>query len=100
MDTFVAFLRGIGPGNPNMTNDKLRGVFESLGFHNVRSVISSGNIIFEAPPTDISKLESGIQAGLKAKLGIGGGTIVRTGEELAAFAKTRPFGDMEHTPTT
>lgn len=31
MHRYAALLRGIGPGNPNMRNDKLRGVFEGLG---------------------------------------------------------------------
>lgn len=42
MTTYVALLRGIVPLNPNMRNEKLRGVFEKLGFTNVRTVISSG----------------------------------------------------------
>jgi uncharacterized protein (DUF1697 family) len=48
MQTYVALLRGITPTNPNMSNAKLRNVFESLGYSNVRSVISSGNILFDA----------------------------------------------------
>ena len=49
MTKYIAFLRGIGPGNPNMRNEKLRGAFEELGFKNVQSVISSGNVIFDSP---------------------------------------------------
>jgi len=32
MTEYVALLRGIGPGNPNMRNEKLRGVLDGLGF--------------------------------------------------------------------
>lgn len=93
---YIAFLRGIGPGNPNMTNDKLRMVFESLGFSDVRSVISSGNIIFTSSLGDQSKLEAIIQAGLQEKLGIPGGTIVRSENELRTFLATNPFGPRKH----
>ena len=44
---YVALLRGIGPANPNMRNEKLRGVLEELGLANVASVISSGNLLFD-----------------------------------------------------
>ena len=47
MAKYVALLRGITPSNPKLRNEKLRNVFESLGYKNVVSVISSGNIIFE-----------------------------------------------------
>ncbi len=35
MRRYAALLRGIAPSNPNMTNDKLRGVFEGLGLEGV-----------------------------------------------------------------
>lgn len=97
---YIALLRGIGPANPNMTNDKLRGVFETLGFTDVRSVISSGNIIFTAPEGDTSELETVIQTGLHEMLGIPGGTIIRSEDEIKAFVDTQPFGDREHGPAS
>lgn len=93
---YIALLRGIGPGNPNMTNDKLRGVFESLGFDNVRSVISSGNIIFASDEQDERELENKIQQALASQLGIPGGTIVRSEDEMRALLVTSPFGSREH----
>jgi uncharacterized protein (DUF1697 family) len=52
---YVALLRGIGPSNPNMRNEKLRGVFEKLGFDNVQTVISSGNVLFQTPTKDMKR---------------------------------------------
>lgn len=62
MTKYVAFLRGIAPMNPNMRNEKLRTVMEDLGFSNVKTVISSGNILFESDEQNISKLEATIEA--------------------------------------
>ena len=62
-------MRGISPTNPNMRNDKLRRVFENLGFENVKTVISSGNVIFESPSRSIRKLEEGIEKALPEELG-------------------------------
>jgi uncharacterized protein (DUF1697 family) len=35
---YAAFLRGIGPGDPRMRNDQLRGVFESLGYSDIPKI--------------------------------------------------------------
>jgi uncharacterized protein (DUF1697 family) len=79
-----------------MTNDKLRSVFEALGYEDVRSVISSGNIIFTAPEQDTSNLEAKIQKALHDTLGIPGGTIIRSEKEMQDFVATKPFGKREH----
>ncbi len=97
---YVALLRGIGPGNPNMKNDKLRGVFERLGFENVRSVISSGNILFDTPETNIQALEDDIQSALQLDLGINGGTVIRDEAAIKDFVATKPFKKAEHSPST
>jgi len=93
---YVALLRGIGPGNPNMRNDKLRAVFTSLGFSHVRSVISSGNILFESDETDIARLETDIERALQEQLGIPGKTIIRSLGELKELVARQPFGAQEH----
>lgn len=93
---YIAFLRGIMPGNPNMSNEKLRNVFAGLGFSGVQSVISSGNIIFESNEKGISKLEAKIQAALQAKLGIEGLTIIRSQKDINNLIKSKSFGDQAH----
>jgi uncharacterized protein (DUF1697 family) len=61
-----------------MRNDKLRGVFERLGFENVKTVISSGNVIFESPSRSIRKLEESIEKALPEELGFKSTTIIRS----------------------
>lgn len=96
MGRHAALLRGIAPSNPNMTNDKLRGVFEGLGFEAVGSVLASGNIVFRAEQTDAPALEEAIQQALHAELGIPGGTIVRALPELRALLDSDPFAGLTH----
>lgn len=100
MTKYVAFLRGIGPGNPNMHNEKLRGVFESLGFNNVRSVISSGNVLFESNLKDTKKMEKMIEDAWPVQLGFTSTTIIRSLEELESLIALSPFNGLEHTPKT
>jgi uncharacterized protein (DUF1697 family) len=96
MTRYVALLRGIGPGSPNMRNDKLRGFFEDLGFTNVKTVISSGNVIFESPSRNVKQLESTIEEALPRKLGFHSTTILRNQKQLQGLFDRNPFQGMEH----
>ena len=78
MTKYVALIRGIGPGDPRKTNKKLCGVLQELGFTDVESVISSGNVIFESPETDSAALEEKIEAAWPRLLGFTATTIVRS----------------------
>ncbi|WP_227983479.1 DUF1697 domain-containing protein [Nocardia spumae] len=96
MNRYAAWLRGIMPSNPNMRNEKLRAVFEGLGFEAVGSVLASGNIVFGSTETDTAAMESRIQDALRSELGIAGGTIIRSREELRALVDSDPFPGLTH----
>jgi uncharacterized protein (DUF1697 family) len=96
MAKYVALLRGIAPTNPNMRNDKLRGVFENLGFENVKTVISSGNVIFESPSRSRGKLEESIEKALPEELGFKSTTIVRSQGQIQKLVDKNPFQGMRH----
>lgn len=97
---YAALLRGIGPGNPDMRNDKLREVFEELGFQNVQSVISSGNIIFETDRNDIQQIEAELEKAWPEKLGFTSTTIVRSKKQLQELVILDPFQGMTHGPSS
>jgi uncharacterized protein (DUF1697 family) len=96
MYDYVALLRGIAPSGKNMTNDKLRGVFEALGFANVRSVLASGNITFRTTDADVPSLEQRIERELARHLGIASRTIIREHSELRALLDSEPFPGLTH----
>ena len=98
MNSFVALLRGVGPSNPNMRNENLRRVFEGLGFLNVRTVISSGNVLFEAKSSNIKELELLIERTLSEQLDFRSTTIIRSKEQWADLFNSNPFGDIRDTP--
>lgn len=97
---YVALLRGIVPMNPNMRNDKLRGVLEGLGFKNVQTVISSGNVLFESPSDDAGGLEAAIEQAWPKELGFNSTTIVRSLEDLQKLTDSEPFNDTEDMPSS
>jgi uncharacterized protein (DUF1697 family) len=86
--------------NPNMRNEKLRGLFEELGFTNVKTVISSGNVLFESPETNAAKLEAMIEDALPKKLGFTSTTIIRSLDDLKKLVAAEPFAEYEHSPRT
>lgn len=91
MALYVALLRGIGPTNPNMKGEKLKRVFESLGFKNVAPVIASGNIVFETKTSDMTAIETKIEKALPKQLGFTSTAIVRSYDDLKRLAKKDPF---------
>jgi uncharacterized protein (DUF1697 family) len=97
---YAALLRGIGPSNPNMRNEKLRGVFQELGFQNVQTVISTGNVLFESPEKDVKALEAAIEEAIQSRLGFTSTTIIRSHRQLKRLVNDDPFGGIEDTPTS
>jgi uncharacterized protein (DUF1697 family) len=91
MTTYVALLRGIMPMNPNMKGEKLKGVFESLGFKNVSTVIASGNVVFDSPSKNTAELEAKIERELPKRLGFKSTTIIRSREDLMRLVRGNPF---------
>ncbi|HVO76008.1 MAG TPA: DUF1697 domain-containing protein [Ignavibacteriaceae bacterium] len=94
---YIALLRGISPSNSNMRNEKLRDLFEELGFKKVQSIISSGNILFESP-ADAEALEIKIEKAFQERLGFKSSTIIRSDEEIKSLIKKDPFKGIKDTP--
>ena len=95
MTRYVAFLRSINVGCRIVKMDRLRRVFESLGFSNVETFIASGNVVFESTSKNAKALEGKIEAKLKEALGYEVATFVRTTDELADIAEYKPFGNLK-----
>jgi uncharacterized protein (DUF1697 family) len=85
---YVAFLRAINVGGHVVKMDRLRALFEEMGFTNVETFIASGNVIFEARRTSEAKIE----AALREALGYEVQTFVRTPAELAEIGKVTDAG--------
>jgi len=89
MTRYIALLRAINTPPRHVKMDELRGLFESLGFDNVATVIASGNVVFdtEDDPDLIPMIEEALEAGLGFEVP----TFLRTGAEVFEVANRRPF---------
>jgi uncharacterized protein (DUF1697 family) len=88
LSTYVALLRGVNVGGKNkLPMAQLRSHFESLGFDNVRSLIQSGNVIFESSHVPKARhLESTIED----QFAIVSRIALRTPLELQRVVTNRP----------
>lgn len=83
-----------------MRNDKLRQVFEDLGFGNVRTVISSGNVLFESNSSAVRAMEATVEEALPKQLGFTSTTIIRSRQQLQVLVDRDPFKGIEHSGKT
>jgi uncharacterized protein (DUF1697 family) len=89
MKRYAAFLRGVSPMNLRMPD--LKRALEEAGFSEVKTLLSSGNVVFNAPAKSIARLEKACEAALSETLGKSFPTIIRPVSELQALVEADPF---------
>jgi uncharacterized protein (DUF1697 family) len=96
MPRYVAFLRGVSPMNSKMA--ELKACFEKMGFTDVRTVLSSGNVVFTGATKPESSLAKVIKSGMDKYLSRSFPVIVRTTDHLRALLKTDPYSGFRISP--
>lgn len=89
MPRYAAFLRGVSPTNARMPDVKR--AFEGAGFKNVATVLSSGNVVFDAASRSTASIEKKIEAALAEALGRPFPTLVRPIEALLRMLESDPY---------
>ena len=93
---YVTLLRGINVGGKKLIKmDALRRVFELAGYQNVRTLIASGNVMFDAPETEPAALAKKIEKQLLKAFGHEVPVGVWTSDELKALVKRNPFRKVD-----
>lgn len=98
MATYVALLRGINVGGRNrVVMADLKRVVEDLGHTDVRTLVNSGNVVFDADGRASVKagdrLATVLENAIKDELGVAPAVLVRTAAELAQVADANPYPD-------
>src|SRR5690349_11080128 len=94
MATLICLLRGINLGGNNLIKmDALRTLCKSLGFHNARTYIASGNIVFETDEKDLAALSDRIENTLERKFGFRPEVVLRTTSEMQVVIAKNPFSN-------
>ncbi len=98
---YVAFLRGINVGgHKSIKMDQLQKSFEALGFQNVKTVLASGNVLFEAQSAKPRLLTKSIEKELASVFGFEIGIILRTIQDIQGLADNNPFKNFAIKPET
>ena len=84
--------------NPNMRPKKLAWAFGKMGFKNVATVISSGNVVFDSSSRNEAAFEAKIEKALPKLLGFSSTTTIRSKEDLEKLLGKNPVKGMEHSP--
>jgi len=96
MPRYAAFLRGVMPMNCKMP--ALRAAFEAAGFTDVKTVLGSGNVVFDARSTSEQAVEQQAEAAMADQLGRAFFTIVRPIAQLRDLLSTDPYKPFKVSP--
>ncbi len=92
MTTHIALLRGVNlAGHKPVAMADLREVCAGLGFRKVRTVLQSGNVVFESTGKAAGSLERLLEAETKKRLGVATTCAIRTAAEWDKVVARNPF---------
>jgi uncharacterized protein (DUF1697 family) len=101
MIRYAAFLRGINVGGNNIIKmEDLKKAFESLGFLNIKTILASGNVLFESKEVKVPVIVQIIGEKLESAFGYNNGVVIRNIEEIRKIAIKEPFKHIKVTPQT
>jgi uncharacterized protein (DUF1697 family) len=89
MRRYAAFLRGVMPMNCRMP--ALKAAFEAAGFEDVKTLLSSGNVVFSASAASEARLQRQAEAAMMEHLGQAFLTIVRPVDTLREILASDPY---------
>jgi uncharacterized protein (DUF1697 family) len=93
---YAAFLRGVSPMNAKMP--QLKASFEAAGFGDVKTVLSSGNVVFSATTATEASLQRKAEAAMTQHLGRTFLTIVRSLDALRTLLDGDPYAAFRLAP--
>lgn len=98
MPVIISLLRGINVGgNKKIKMADLRDLYGSLGFQNTKTLLQSGNAVFETDLSDMAEIRRKIEKGIEDSYGFDVTLILRTPQEFEAVVNNHPFSDEQLT---
>jgi uncharacterized protein (DUF1697 family) len=92
MKSYVALLRGVNVGpHKQVDMGELRDLVTRLGFADARSLLRTGNLLFQCPSRTCAQLERLLEVEAQKHLDLATRFFVRTAEEWQAVIDRNPF---------
>lgn len=100
-NTYIALLRGINVGgNHKVPMAELRNEMVKLGFQNVRTLLNSGNVLFESLSGHGDELEQEISHHLENRFGFRIPVLIRKAGLILEAVESKPFEQVTVTKDT
>jgi uncharacterized protein (DUF1697 family) len=88
----IAFLRAVNVGGTGkITMAELRALAEDIGLADPKTLLQSGNLVFEAKARSTTALEKLLEREIAKQLAVETDVMVRTAKELKAAMERNPF---------
>jgi uncharacterized protein (DUF1697 family) len=98
--TYVALFRGINVGRAKrVAMADLRVVLENLGYRDVRTLLNSGNAVFNCPKSAPAALAARIEEAMPRKLGVTARVTIVSASELQAAVDRLPLATEGRNPS-
>jgi uncharacterized protein (DUF1697 family) len=98
--TQVALLRGVNVGSAKrVAMADLRALVEGLGYGGVRTLLNSGNVVFDAPGAKPAAAAARIEKALSADLGLAARVVALSAAELDAALVVDPLAEVADNPS-
>ena len=88
---YVALLRAVNVGGRKVTMTELKLTAAKLGFQKARTLVASGNLVFEARANAPAKFETVLETAIEATFGLFSEVMVRSSSDWAAILAANPF---------
>ena len=98
MVIYVSMIRGINIGAKKVKMKKLKELYVSLDFKDVKTYIQSGNVVFKSQYLDLSYLRELIENKIGKVFGFDVKVLIRTNNDLKKVIEENPFKkeDFKH----
>ena len=100
MSTCIALIRGINVGvGKRVAMADLRDMIAELGHTDVRTLLNSGNAVFNSKRPNVTKISSGIEAAIAANCKFSANVMVVTAQELDCIIDENPLLHIAKDPS-
>lgn len=93
MSLHVAFLRGINLGRRQMKMADLKACLEDIGLTEVKTIVASGNVRFEA--AEEGDLKERLETALEERFSFPVGVVLRSRADIEAMLAAHPFAGVD-----
>jgi uncharacterized protein (DUF1697 family) len=94
-DLSIALLRGVNVGGVTVRSAPLAEVFVGLGYSSVRTVLASGNVVFDAEDSQEEVVKRDIEKALEVAFGYDAWIVLTRQSHVRAIAAAFPFAEVD-----